>query len=323
MKKFFFILIVLIFFSGCQIKNKKRIEATNTNQNDTLNVQMANPASSFCLKNGGKLEGKIDEEGGQYNLCIFNDNTRCEEWSYFYGNCLSGKNLMVAFPKKNQEVSFPFEVIGQARVFENSFNYRVKDEEGKILISGISSSSAQDMGQFGDFKIKIDNFSQLPKNENIILEVFEYSAKDGSETNLVNIPLKINIDETSKINLYFTNNNLDPKITCTKVFPVQRFVPKTTAIGKKAIELLLTGPTSEEYNNGYQTNINPGTELNSLQINNGLANADFNQTLQEQVGGSCRVSAIREQITKTLKQFSTVKDVIIAINGNSEEILQP
>jgi len=45
--------------------------------------------------------------------------------------------------------------------------------------------------------------------------------------------------------------------------------------------------------------------------------------LQYQVGGSCRVSAIRAQIIETLKQFSTVKNVVISINGRTEDILQP
>jgi spore germination protein GerM len=51
--------------------------------------------------------------------------------------------------------------------------------------------------------------------------------------------------------------------------------------------------------------------------------ADFNERLEYQVGGSCRVSAIRAQISETLKQFPTIKDVIILINGRKEDVLQP
>jgi len=45
--------------------------------------------------------------------------------------------------------------------------------------------------------------------------------------------------------------------------------------------------------------------------------------LEFQVGGSCRVSAIRAEIIQTLKQFSTIKEVIISINNRTEDILQP
>jgi spore germination protein GerM len=35
------------------------------------------------------------------------------------------------------------------------------------------------------------------------------------------------------------------------------------------------------------------------------------------------VMAIREQIEKTLLQFETIDDVVISINGETEEVLQP
>jgi len=35
------------------------------------------------------------------------------------------------------------------------------------------------------------------------------------------------------------------------------------------------------------------------------------------------VTAIRAQITETLKQFPTVENVVISIDGRTEDILQP
>jgi len=60
-----------------------------------------------------------------------------------------------------------------------------------------------------------------------------------------------------------------------------------------------------------------------LTIENGVAKADFDPQLQFQVGGSCRVQAIRAEITQTLKQFPTVNEVFISVNGETELILQP
>ena len=49
----------------------------------------------------------------------------------------------------------------------------------------------------------------------------------------------------------------------------------------------------------------------------------FNAKIEEGVGGACKVTAIRSQITETLKQFFAVTQVIISVNGKTEGILQP
>lgn len=64
-------------------------------------------------------------------------------------------------------------------------------------------------------------------------------------------------------------------------------------------------------------------KIQKLTIENNVARVDFDKQLEYQVGGSCRVAAIRAQITQTLKQFPTVKEVIISIDGRTEDILQP
>lgn len=76
-------------------------------------------------------------------------------------------------------------------------------------------------------------------------------------------------------------------------------------------------------NQGFFTSINPGVKIQNIVIENGIAKVDFDEQLEFQVGGSCRVSAIRAQIIQTLKQFPTIKEVLISINGRIEDILQP
>ena len=46
-------------------------------------VGMANPASEFCVKQGGRLEPKKDAQGNEYALCHLPDGTVAEEWEYF------------------------------------------------------------------------------------------------------------------------------------------------------------------------------------------------------------------------------------------------
>jgi len=129
--------------------------------------------------------------------------------------------------------------------------------------------------------------------------------------------------ETMAVKVYFNNSNLDPEYSCNKVFPVERKIPKTQAVARAALEELLKGPTADEKNTGFFTSINPGVKIQKLTIENKTAKIDFDEQLEFQVGGSCRVVAIRAQITQTLKQFPTVENAIISINGETETILQP
>jgi putative hemolysin len=55
-------------------------------------TQLANPASVYCDEQGGKLEIREHEDGGQYGVCIFDDGSECEEWAYFRGECAPGDN---------------------------------------------------------------------------------------------------------------------------------------------------------------------------------------------------------------------------------------
>jgi putative hemolysin len=53
---------------------------------------LANPASEFCEANGGTVEIREDESGGQVGYCIFPDGSECEEWAYYRGECQPGGN---------------------------------------------------------------------------------------------------------------------------------------------------------------------------------------------------------------------------------------
>ncbi len=129
--------------------------------------------------------------------------------------------------------------------------------------------------------------------------------------------------ETMTVKVFFMNDTLDPEITCQKVFPVTRTVAKTSAVARAALTELLKGPTAAEKAQGYLTVIPAGVRIQKLSVDDGTAYADFDETLERSVGGSCRVSAIRAQLTQTLRQFPTVKNVVLSIDGRTEDILQP
>jgi hypothetical protein len=52
--------------------------------------QIANPASENCIKQGGTLVIQKRGDGGEYGICLFEDNMQCEEWAMLHGDCPVG-----------------------------------------------------------------------------------------------------------------------------------------------------------------------------------------------------------------------------------------
>lgn len=230
-------------------------------------------------------------------------------------------NVVITSPEAGDTVSNPITVKGKARVFENTFAYVLRDANNKKLYENFAMTDARDAGQFGDFTVKIP--VPTGATTDLFVEAFEYSAKDGSVINLSRVPVKLASQETMKVKAYYNNNKLDPDLTCTVSFPVEREVLKTQETAFIAITELLKGPTDAEKKSGYSTSLPPNVRVNSIVIRYGTAYVDFDYTLQNEVGGSCRVGSIRSQIENTLKQFSSVKKVVISIDGRTDDILQP
>lgn len=120
--------------------------------------------------------------------------------------------------------------------------------------------------------------------------------------------------------------------------PVQRRIPQTQRIATAAIEALLQGPApgdGEGLNTalptprevlayaGRDASWGPRVTLRQVSITGGVATADFSRELRAYGGGSARSGLIRQQITRTLEQFSTVHEVRIAIEGDVAGALQP
>ncbi len=124
-------------------------------------------------------------------------------------------------------------------------------------------------------------------------------------------------EETMKARLYFYSI----KEGVEEVSFVERefLIPEDEKL--YTLSRLIEGPTKEEQEKGYQTAIEEGVKINSLYIEDSIAYADFCSRLD--ASGSARVTMIRDQIEKTLLQFNNVNEVIISIEGETEEILQP
>lgn len=232
-------------------------------------------------------------------------------------------NIVIDSPKPGQKLDSPFVIKGKAKVFENAVTIILRETGKEVeLYKESTMVDALNSGQFRNFEIKVPApISAAGKK--LTLEVFNYSVKDGSIENLVTIPIEVVVSEIIDIEVYFTNSKLDSENTCAKVFTNKRQILKTQEVAYMSLYQLIQGPNIGELSEGYDTGLPGNVLINSVTIRDGTAFADFDEGLEYGLAGSCRVTAIRSQIEATLKQFPTIKNVVISVNGRTEDILQP
>ena len=208
MKKIFFSILVLsLILVGCAKEEAK--EKAGEPQ-----AGLANPASVFCEEHGGELEIREGEEG-QYGVCKFSDGTECEEWAFYRGECgpevndnadNEGKNnnnqkennepsvkkgnedIKVFGIEENQTISSPITIKGEGVAFENTLVVELRNEERQALVQEPTMIRSGGVGEKGPFEITL-NFQFSGTSEGFVA-IYEESAKDGSEVNLVEIPVK-------------------------------------------------------------------------------------------------------------------------------------
>lgn len=228
-------------------------------------------------------------------------------------------NIHVFSPQAGDEVGLPIVIKGEARTFEAAFSYRIKNSDGKVLVEDHSmTTGTADYPAYRPFEVTV-NYPD-PKTASGSVEVFEYSAKDGSEINKVIVPVKFKTVASSTAKVYFSKGS---PTDCSEVIAVSRRVPKTETPIRTALDELLRGPYKADADAGYTTSINAGTTIKSVNLKSGTLTIDFEKNIEAGVGGSCRVTAIRAQITQTAKQFANVNTVVISVEGRTEDVLQP
>ena len=247
------------------------------------------------------------------------------------GNELEKQDLIrVTNPRPNTTIHSPLMIEGEARgswFFEASFPIRLLDARGEEIAVAVAEAQGEWMTtDFVPFQAKLRFPPQTMERGTLVFEKDNPSGLPEHDDAL-QMPIVFDTNmaaDAMTVKVFFGNSVFDPDVLdCTKVFEVERRIARTEAIGRAALEELLAGPTLAEEQAGYFTSINSGVSINSLVIADGIARVDFAPQLEAGVGGSCRVMAIRAQIIETLKQFSTVNNVVISINGRTEDILQP
>ncbi|MEN9804087.1 MAG: hypothetical protein RIS41_934 [Actinomycetota bacterium] len=82
-------LTALLFGGACGGDDSPSESTATTNLPSSDPVGIANPASEFCVEQGGTVE-IVEEEGGQVGYCNLPDGSRIEEWEYFRANSPAG-----------------------------------------------------------------------------------------------------------------------------------------------------------------------------------------------------------------------------------------
>ncbi len=123
-----------------------------------------------------------------------------------------------------------------------------------------------------------------------------------------------NLRDTSKVLVYFCGRGEE---ALTYIVPVTRVIPETSNEIEAALEELLKGPKpgSELF-----SDIDSRVEINSLQLEEGLATIDFSEEFLVYHGGATAEENILRQIVLTLSQFPEINRVSILIDGEAPEL---
>lgn len=103
MKKLFGILLIMLLSVSLEAHNKDmskkvtkpaNIEQNASTDNKYVNedfpeqkmIGTANPASAYCVEQGGESIIKKDNDGNEYGICKFNDGKEIDEWDFYRKN---------------------------------------------------------------------------------------------------------------------------------------------------------------------------------------------------------------------------------------------
>jgi hypothetical protein len=137
--------------------------------------------------------------------------------------------------------------------------------------------------------------------------------------------------DTQEVSLYWIE---DAHLSIEK-----RRIPQTSTPEAAALEALLWGPAQQNAEGAWLTALptpqqvlgfsgrtgdwGPRVTLRSLRQRDGLAIVDLSEELRAYGGDAQRASQIHAQITRTLLQFESIRDVQITIAGQRDLALEP
>ena len=133
--------------------------------------------------------------------------------------------------------------------------------------------------------------------------------------------------DTMTVKVFFHNEKLNPnQQDCSKVFPAERTIPRTKAPARAALEEFLKGTREEEQANEFSSFPAEDTRdiVLGLNVKNGVAYVNFKKIVFDKLGNttsSCG-GGFYPGIEATLKQFKTIREVVFAVEGSSDDFYE-
>ncbi|MEA2064989.1 MAG: DUF333 domain-containing protein [Patescibacteria group bacterium] len=171
---------------------------------------LGNPASINCQEKGGALDIRADFRNQEYGVCVFQDNSECEEWKFFKGKCVQGDFYLNDNIWEGEIISLRgakfddyFEMLNGEKIGITAIDQEIsellkalRDKEAIIKIEGKISDTVDDIGgkqltvdniiDMGDFKFKKISEKESAKiAKNAIETSSEYADDKGNDLSLV------------------------------------------------------------------------------------------------------------------------------------------
>lgn len=308
-------LVILLVLSGCNSSGQPRpgdslSEAGQNNQNTEVNAPDSNPVPM--------VESPIElRETQQHQVVI-------------YRLTQDGEYLLPITITVNSEGS-PLEAcLQQLSGWQDEWSKRllpegidignVRQEKGTVYLDLVGDFSKINLGSGQEAKI-IDGLvrtaTQFPETKQVVLLLNGEKAETLAGHIAIDQPLTVDPyvnllqneqAEGTKIQLYFSDTN------AMYMIPVTVSVPKTKAVARTAVELLISGPKSSSLGK----TIPKGVKLLGIDLEDGIARVDFSRELRDNHwGGSSGESATISSIVYTLTGLPGVEKVQILIEGKT------
>ncbi len=226
--------------------------------------------------------------------------------------------VKVMSPEVNTNITESLLVKGLAYTIDDVVAVFIQDSEGTILFKEDVVVEGKEEGKFGTFSKTIDYFYNAPRSRNLILEV-SGRPSIAATTYKLSMPLIMEVTDDQSFQIFFAKAEENNENSCGIVVPIERTSLGVDGLEERAINMFLAGPADREIDQGIFSYLTSGAELNSFAIENGIARVDFNKSIKEAVFDDCRTNNLKQQIVKTLEQFSTVTQVMVSINGDNIE----
>lgn len=88
------LMFIGLFLLGC-------ISKPLTPGANATNATIANPASVYCVNNGGVSKIVTAADGSQGGICVFPNGSQCDEWAYYRGECSPTNQTIIQAPPAN------------------------------------------------------------------------------------------------------------------------------------------------------------------------------------------------------------------------------